>query len=511
MGLSFRRSLKMGPLRVNLSGAGVGISAGVRGARVSVGPRGTYVTLSAGGFRYQRKLDSTARTALPAMPRSQAVAPVAAPAEAGFIATASVGTLIESSPEDSLEEIQRRVHRLSWFLVYLLLSAPLLVYVLSLELPWLLLLAGVVLGAGALWIYLWDRERRTARLIYDVDSPELLERFSLCNAAGEALSRAARRWHIYYSVRTQDQKRNAGATSLIRRTRVPCVPRPLPLIDCNVQPWSIPAGPQQLLFLPDRLLVHEGRRIAAVPYTQLAVEARTSQFIEEESVPSDATVVGSTWRFVNKSGGPDRRFKNNRQLPILSYGEVSLRSPSGMHIVIQCSTAEAADATKRALDELCRLSRADMSEPPLRVAPVLADAPAEIPAREAVPITLPLPSPEQTQAAGRASKALAAVTVLRYIAVADRRFTAEEKQRLDAAAREFCARDQLAEAALLAQLPDLRTDATKVTEALELLRSAEPELRRRVLTLATDMAATDGNVTPKEKERLAEISTALAQ
>src|SRR5690349_7083823 len=58
MGLSFRSSLKMGPLRVNVSGTGVGLSAGVRGARVSVGPRGTYVTLSAGGFRYQKKLNS---------------------------------------------------------------------------------------------------------------------------------------------------------------------------------------------------------------------------------------------------------------------------------------------------------------------------------------------------------------------------------------------------------------------------------------------------------------------
>ena len=161
-----------------------------------------------------------------------------------------------------------------------------------------------------------------------------------------------------------------------------------------------------------------------------------------------------------------------------------------MHIVIQCSTTEAADATKRALDELCRLSRSDRSEPPLTVAPVLADAPSEMSAREAALISLP--SPEQTQAAGRVSRALAAVTVLRYIAVADRRFTAEEKQRLDAAAHEFCAGDPLAEAALLAQLPDLRTDATKITEALELLRYAAPEFRRRLLTLAMEMAAAEG-------------------
>ena len=59
MGFSFRKSIKLGPLRVNLSKSGIGLSAGVRGARVSKGPRGTYLNVGTGGVQYRKKLDGT--------------------------------------------------------------------------------------------------------------------------------------------------------------------------------------------------------------------------------------------------------------------------------------------------------------------------------------------------------------------------------------------------------------------------------------------------------------------
>lgn len=43
---------------------------------------------------------------------------------------------------------------------------------------------------------------------------------------------------------------------------------------------------------------------------------------------------------VNKSGGPDRRFKNNRELPICLYGEIELRSESGLNTVLMFSNAD---------------------------------------------------------------------------------------------------------------------------------------------------------------------------
>ncbi len=43
MGLFFRKSLKLGPVRLNFSKSGIGVSTGVRGLRVSTSARGTYL------------------------------------------------------------------------------------------------------------------------------------------------------------------------------------------------------------------------------------------------------------------------------------------------------------------------------------------------------------------------------------------------------------------------------------------------------------------------------------
>jgi len=40
---------------------------------------------------------------------------------------------------------------------------------------------------------------------------------------------------------------------------------------------------------------------------------------------------------VNKKGGPDRRFKDNREPPVCLYDGLSLQSVTGLHEVIQVS------------------------------------------------------------------------------------------------------------------------------------------------------------------------------
>lgn len=59
MGWSFRKSKSVGPFRLNFSKSGVGVSTGVKGARMSFGPRGTYVNLGRNGIYYRKKIGGT--------------------------------------------------------------------------------------------------------------------------------------------------------------------------------------------------------------------------------------------------------------------------------------------------------------------------------------------------------------------------------------------------------------------------------------------------------------------
>jgi hypothetical protein len=64
MGWYLRKSLNLGPIRINLSKSGIGVSAGVKGLRVGTGPRGKYLHAGREGIYYRTSLDSEAeRTA----------------------------------------------------------------------------------------------------------------------------------------------------------------------------------------------------------------------------------------------------------------------------------------------------------------------------------------------------------------------------------------------------------------------------------------------------------------
>jgi hypothetical protein len=65
VGFYFRKSAKLGPVRVNFSKSGIGVSTGVRGARISTGPRGTHINAGWGGFYYRQKIGPSPYTSKP--------------------------------------------------------------------------------------------------------------------------------------------------------------------------------------------------------------------------------------------------------------------------------------------------------------------------------------------------------------------------------------------------------------------------------------------------------------
>jgi hypothetical protein len=81
-----------------------------------------------------------------------------------------------------------------------------------------------------------------------------------------------------------------------------------------------------------------------IPYTDLKVETESSRFVEDGSVPRDSRQIATTWQYVNKKGGPDRCFSNNRQLPVMQYGVLSFSSSPGLSALFLCSRSDVADS-----------------------------------------------------------------------------------------------------------------------------------------------------------------------
>ena len=58
MGVYFRKSIKLGPMRLNLSTRGVGMSVGVKGLRIGTraGGRGTYISGGRQGVYFRERI-----------------------------------------------------------------------------------------------------------------------------------------------------------------------------------------------------------------------------------------------------------------------------------------------------------------------------------------------------------------------------------------------------------------------------------------------------------------------
>jgi hypothetical protein len=238
-----------------------------------------------------------------------------------------------------------------------------------------LLISAVGLFIVGVVVHKKNSEKRMSRLFYELDDAER-EKFSVIQEATKHLSKSYRTWRIEGKSTTSDWKRNAGASSLVRRVPLSVVKSNPPRVETNVDVTSIDIGSVKLFFLPDVILYLERGTYGGIPYRDLSVEQYLTRFIEDGPVPGDATVVGRTWRYVNKDGGPDRRFNNNAQLPILQYGALVLTSSRGVNIQLNTSNAQESLAFVncwRALHAKLGNAEANRSAPP-KVADVFSTA-----------------------------------------------------------------------------------------------------------------------------------------
>jgi hypothetical protein len=72
------------------------------------------------------------------------------------------------------------------------------------------------------------------------------------------------------------------------------------------------------------------------------------RFIEDEAIPSDSQVVDRVWAKCNKDGSPDRRFRDNYQIPVAVYGRLAFRSGSGLQEEYLISNPHLAERFARA-------------------------------------------------------------------------------------------------------------------------------------------------------------------
>ncbi|MCU1285324.1 MAG: hypothetical protein JWO13_1674 [Acidobacteriales bacterium] len=155
--------------------------------------------------------------------------------------------------------------------------------------------------------------------------------------AFQQLAGAGRLWRVSSSEKNFDPKYHAGAGTSVKRKITSARLSSPPFVQSGVATYALFLENQVLYFLPDQILVYQGAVVGAVNYRNLETEARVVNFVEEEGVPSDSRVIGYTWQYTNKNGGPDKRFASNKQIPMAEYSCLILKSSAGMNFLLQVS------------------------------------------------------------------------------------------------------------------------------------------------------------------------------
>lgn len=381
MGLRFRQSFQLFPgVRINISKSGISTSLGVPGATVNLGSRGATATVGipGSGMSYSMRLPAAPprSPAAPSSPRpNQKVTPplTQTPSQAPnsnqlsvwfpqpgmrAIASASVESLTSESLRDLRDMIvaarrqrteverdlsearqllsdqkrdleRRRSSIFRWFYRKRIAA-------LEADLP----ITTAEVDRLASWskqtfIKMDFEETEAARAAYAA----LVRAFS-------ALTASRKSWDLTSDRDADRVRERTAAHRVIERhpIRVEFARNELIEFDGQAMRFENHNGEDIYLYPGIALMPRADGAFALVDVREVEIDASARGFHEEEGVPPDATVISYAWAKSNKDGSQDRRFSDNYQIPICSYGYITFRSAGGIREEYMFSSVPAVEA-----------------------------------------------------------------------------------------------------------------------------------------------------------------------
>jgi len=282
-----------------------------------------------------------------------------------------VEALTGVSQEEFVEDLNRWTRRGAIQILYALVACGLVSLLVWQGLGALRIFeVAVYLAVGFLVARSIEHRRRRFLLVYDLDDRGVAQFDQLQQALAEAAaSGSLRAVRTVESIGRSARKYHGGAAYSIGVLPASLTRSPPPNVLTNANPYCLSTQGKRLYFLPDRVLILERGRFAALSYDELHVETESSPFQWTGWLPHDAQVVGHTWRYTNLDGGPDRRFANNPSIPLVLTGYLNLRSATGLYVSIQVTRPAAVSDVASAVAAIlrCRLggARAEVHAPGL--------------------------------------------------------------------------------------------------------------------------------------------------
>ena len=140
----------------------------------------------------------------------------------------------------------------------------------------------------------------------------------------KAFKASNRAWSILSSVRNSELKSSAYTT--VERSPVVLKTGTFVHLQSAFQVPLFPGVNKIPYYFYPRFVIHGNSidKFDVIEIDKIELRYKSTRFIETGNKPIDAKQVDTTYKYVNKDGGPDRRYSYNPVMPVLLYGDIKI-------------------------------------------------------------------------------------------------------------------------------------------------------------------------------------------
>lgn len=149
-------------------------------------------------------------------------------------------------------------------------------------------------------------------------------------------------WDITSAITQDTRVSRSAASTLVTRQKVKFKFDNIDIIKCSYQAFHFEnKNGGDLYIYPAFLIVTSNKKdFALIDLKDSTLSFSEQRFLEQEKIPSDSKIISKTWAKVNKNGSKDKRFKDNYEIPVVRYGNVYIKSTTGLNETYAFSSYE---------------------------------------------------------------------------------------------------------------------------------------------------------------------------
>lgn len=354
--MRFSKRLKIFPgFSLNFSQSGISSTIGIKGASINFTKKGTYLNTGIPGTGISNRLridnvDNSTNLEIqdssvfqnPNLISKQILVGEIKSEETSKLTSSSLVELKETLLEvynDRIElaqEIKQTQKQIKWAKTNYVIAR--------------LVILGFVIKSfkdkiNALEDYLADIEKQLDGSLVNIDiyfEKEFEDKYISCTDHYKTLLTSEIIWDITSSVKQDMKATRSAASSSVTRVVVNFKFDNIDIIKSTYPAFHFEnKNGGDLYIYPAFVIISDSNKeFALIEINEIQIEFSQQRFLEEEKIPSDTKIIDKTWAKVNKNGSPDKRFSDNYEIPIVKYGEINIKSKSGLNETYAFSSYE---------------------------------------------------------------------------------------------------------------------------------------------------------------------------